>query len=127
VAEIVVTIHGPLLTGAGPGHVVRDILDEATWQVGAQGLADVHRILDQRIRHPTPYYETQVTMERAARDVVVHDRGVVYGPWLEGVSSRNQSTRFKGYHAFRTACQELEAKVPALVEPIVNRHLAALR
>lgn len=124
--EITVTLHGPLATGA-PQHVVRDILDDATWEVGAQGLADVHRILDQKIRHPTPYYETQLTVQRAARDVVVHDRGVAYGPWLEGVSSRNQSTRFKGYHAFRTGCQELQAKVPALVEPIVARHVQALR
>lgn len=124
--DIVVTLRGPLATGA-PQHVVRDILDEATWEVGAQGLADVHRILDQRIRHPTPYYETQVTVQRAARDVVVHDRGVIYGPWLEGVSSRNQTTRFKGYHAFREACQGLQGKVPALVEPIVGRHLQALR
>jgi hypothetical protein len=125
-AEFVVTLHGPLVSGA-PQHVVRDMLDEATWEVGAQGLADVHHILDQRIRHPTPYYETQLTVQRVARDVVVHDRGVTYGPWLEGVSSRNQSTRFKGYHAFREASQELQAKVPALVQPIVNRHLAALR
>ncbi len=124
--EFAVAIHGPLLT-AGGGHVVRDILDEATWQVGAQGLADVHAILDQSIRHPTPYYETQVTMERAARDVVVHDRGVIYGAWLEGTSSRNRTTRFKGYHAFRNACQGLERKVPGLVEPIVARHVQALR
>lgn len=125
-AEFVVTLHGPLVSGA-PRHVVRDMLDEATWEVGAQGLADVHHILDQKIRHPTPYYETQLTVQRVARDVVVHDRGVVYGPWLEGLSSRNQSTRFKGYAAFRTARQGLERKVPALVEPIVDRHLAALR
>lgn len=124
-ADITVTIHGPVFDGRAPA-VMRALLAEATWQVGAQGLADVHLILDQKIKHPTPYYETQVTVQRAAADVVVHDRGVIYGPWLEGVSSRNQSTRFKGYHAFRTAAQELEGKIPDLVEPVVRRHLAGL-
>ena len=28
-------------------------------------------------------------------------RGVVWTPWLEGTSKRNDSTRFKGYHLFR--------------------------
>jgi hypothetical protein len=124
--EITVTLRGPLATGTA-GHVVRGILDEATWEVGTQGLADVHRILNERIKHSTPYYETQLTVQRAARDVVVHDRGVIYGNWLEGTSSRNQTTRFKGYHSFREATQELRAKVPGMVEPVVARHLAALQ
>jgi len=28
-------------------------------------------------------------------------RGVVFTPWLEGVSRRNERSRFKGYHLFR--------------------------
>ncbi len=38
---------------------------------------------------------------------VITDGGVVYGPWLEGVSSRNQRTRFKGYASFRKTAQWL--------------------
>lgn len=123
--DITVTATGPLLTGAAP-HVMRDFLDDATWEVGTQGLADVHQLLDASIRHPTPYYETQITVQRLARDVVVHDRGVVYGPWLEGTGSRNRTTRFKGYHSFRKATQQLQAEVPGLVAPILARHLAKL-
>lgn len=124
--DISVTIHGPLFDGAA-GHVVRDFLDDATWEVGAQGLADVHRLLDASIRHPTPYYETQLTVQRVDRGVSVNDRGVVYGNWLEGTGSRNKTTRFKGYHSFRRATQQLQAEVPGLVEPILARHLAKLR
>ena len=40
----------------------------------------------------------------------VHDSGIVYGPWLEGVSSRNNATRFKGYAAFRRATQDVDQK-----------------
>jgi hypothetical protein len=34
-------------------------------------------------------------------DQLINDGGIVYGPWLEGASKRNSSTRFKGYHQFR--------------------------
>lgn len=37
----------------------------------------------------------------------IDDSAVIYGPWLEGVSSRNTSTRFKGYSTFRRAAQWL--------------------
>ncbi len=36
------------------------------------------------------------------------ERGVTWGPWLEGVTRRNESTRFKGYHLFRKTAQRLD-------------------
>jgi hypothetical protein len=35
-------------------------------------------------------------------------RGVTWGPWLEGGTKRNKSTKFKGYHLFRDTRQQLE-------------------
>ena len=120
-----VTITGPLFDGRASAAVER-VLDESKSEVGAQGLADVHQVLNARIRHPTPYYETQLLSERIGAAEVVHDRGVIYGPWLEGTGSRNATTRFEGYHAFRLARQALPAKIPALVEPILARHLSEM-
>jgi hypothetical protein len=37
----------------------------------------------------------------------IDDGGVVYGPWLEGTSTRNATTRFKGYASFRRTAQWL--------------------
>lgn len=125
-AQVSVTFSGGLFAGH-PDHVIDAFLDEATREVAGQGLADVHNILNQRIQHPTPYYETQVTVDQAHDGWVVHDRGVVYGPWLEGVSSRNQSTRFKGYHAFRQATQRLEQKAPQLAERLLPKYLGRLQ
>ena len=51
----------------------------------------------------------------------VHDSGIVYGPWLEGVSRRNEATPFKGYAMFRKVQQELERKAPRMVMPDVRR------
>ena len=65
-------------------------------------------------------------MQAATRDIargglqgVVHDSGIIYGPWLEGVSSRNDATRFKGYRMFRNAVQDLNRIAPT----ILRRHL----
>lgn len=124
--EIDFSLHGPMLAGH-PTAVLNDFVTEATWEVGGQGLANVHRVLDISIKHPTPYYETQIMMERAANDVVVHDRGIIYGPWLEGVSSRNRTTRFKGYAAFRKATQQLRGQVPQLLDATLRRYLRRLR
>ena len=51
----------------------------------------------------------------------VHDSGIVYGPWLEGVSSRNLTTKFKGYHTFRKVAQQIERKAPQLLLPETRR------
>jgi hypothetical protein len=44
--------------------------------------------------------------------------GPVYGPWLEGVGSRNATTRFKGYRAFRKAANALERHIEDLGDRI---------
>lgn len=115
-----VTLSGPLFDSRAD-TAVKDLQREAVERVGGQGLANVHSLLNVAIRNPTPYYETQLTVEAGADTALVHDRGVIYGPWLEGVGSRNATTRFKGYHSFRTARQELEGQVPALIEPLAAR------
>jgi hypothetical protein len=82
-----------------------------------------------RIRHSTGTFEHSITTTRTSRTysthsghktytlpVVVDDMATdiavttdlaSYGPWLEGTGSRNDTTRFKGYHGFRIATQEL--------------------
>lgn len=115
-----VSIAGPVFNGMAQAAMA-GMVDEMQYVVASQGLANVQLILDRSIQHPTPYYETQITVERRADDWVVHDRGIVYGPWLEGVSHRNQATRFKGYHAFRNAVDELRQQVPQLIGHIAAR------
>jgi hypothetical protein len=48
-------------------------------------------------------YESAIHTERSMADhLIITDTPVVYGPWLEGVGSRNSPvTRFPGYHTFR--------------------------
>ena len=52
----------------------------------------------------------------------IDDSGVVYGPWLEGTSARNETTRFKGYATFRRTRDWLAEQA----DGVAQRHLDAL-
>lgn len=121
----VVTLSGPVFDQRGPA-IMADFRDEALDRVGGHGLALVHTHLNAAIQNPTPYYETQIALDSEAGGRLVHDRGVIYGPWLEGVGSRNKTTRFKGYFSFRLAAQALRPAVPGLCEPIKLRAVGRL-
>lgn len=120
-----VTITGPIGDGRIPGMISQMIAEMMT-VVANQAYADVRRNLDATIQFPTPYYETQVMVQQQHDDMVVHDRGIVYGPWLEGTSRRNQATRFKGYHSFRKAADELRRQVPQYCQHVASQWLPRL-
>ena len=56
----------------------------------------------------------------------ITDSGVIYGPWLEGVGSRNATTRFKGYSMFRRTAQHLGAMAYEVAEQQVARMVRRL-
>jgi hypothetical protein len=111
---------GPMFDARARAAVDR-FREDATHAVGQAALSEVQMLLDRSIRNPTPYYETQILLERTVDAEVVHDRGIVYGPWLEGTGSRNRTTRFKGYASFRRAAQAVQARVPRIVAPHLDR------
>jgi hypothetical protein len=110
-----VTVTGPLFTGAA------DRLTEQACADLARDLAEtgdrlVHANLTGSLRHPTGFYQSHVQATGGGRDWQINDSGVIYGPWLEGVGSRNRTTRFKGYASFRRAGQELQHRAPSLAD-----------
>lgn len=120
-SDVEVRISGPLFDGRRD-IATRQFISDLTRDIAGQALSEVQMILDRSIRNPTPYYETQINVRREGLDSVVNDRGVVYGPWLEGVGSRNRTTRFKGYAAFRRGKQAVRAKVPRLLQHALSRY-----
>ena len=56
----------------------------------------------------------------------IDDSGVEYGPWLEGVSSRNETTRFKGYHSFRRVGQSLEKDAGKVLKAHMDKAIKEL-
>jgi len=88
--------------------------EAAEWVLG-----EVKSNFHTHFKNPTGYYESHVRIRNTANGPEVWDggeAGPVYGPWLEGVGSRNQTTRFKGYHSFRKAATRLEARIGGMAD-----------
>jgi hypothetical protein len=120
-----VNLSGPVFDGTAHKLVAAALL-EAQSEVAAHGSATLHGFMNATFKNPTPYYETQVVTSSRAGDLVVNDRKIIYGPWLEGIGSRNARTRFKGYANWRRARQETARKLPEIVERVFRPVLARL-
>ena len=88
--------------------------------------SEVHDLLDASLKNPTGYYESRIRTDRATTSNTVSDSGVIYGPWLEGTSNRNQTTRFKGYATFRRAYQRIEARAGQIGNDAIRPHVARM-
>lgn len=147
---VTVTLHGPVFDGrAGPWlrdaekAAVQDQVEYGERRVQSQ-LYPGHGLITGNYRRgiigevgisigggASGAKDTSASLRgRATRDVardglagVVYDSGIVYGPWLEGVSSRNARTRFKGYAMFRNATQDIDRRWKRVMTHHVNRAL----
>jgi hypothetical protein len=73
----------------------------------------------------TDGYSMALTTDLATATVVTTDIAS-YGPWLEGVGSRNLTTRFKGYHGYRMAAQQVNGMAPEIAAKAVAAYVARM-
>ena len=119
-----ITFKGPWFDGRA---------ERAIDQACTDALDDVSSFAEERVllgtsasfKTRTPYYETRITTTRVSSDsTLVNDQGVIYGPWQEGVGSRNAPvTRFAGYHHWRKAKAAVVVRGPQIAEIAVQRRL----
>lgn len=127
-ADVEVNISGPLFDGRAAREFAA-YTDEAREQISEFAEEHVLGLMGAAFRHPTGYYESNVKTERASAEIDrVHDSGIVYGPWLEGVGSRNSPvTRFPGYFHWRRTKAVLAVSAPAMAQRLLQRYLPRVR
>lgn len=91
-----------------------------------EGVNRVQARLKTVLKNPTGFYQSNIMVERREIYRGVTDNGVIYGGWLEGVSSRNRTTRFKGYRTFRLVKQDLNRDAERLAQPMVDAYVRRL-
>lgn len=123
--SIKVTTSGPLFDGRLEREIPLAVADVER-EVGQSLMDEVVGRLRRSMRRPTGRYVRRIRTDRRTTGTVVTDGGVIYGPWLEGVSRRNRASRFKGYAAFRKAAQQAERDAGRAAERIVDRHIGGL-
>lgn len=95
--------------------------EEFEREIGRQGVEMVKSALDGVLQHPSGFYRSQIRADRSSNDTVINDSDVVYGPWLEGVGSRNYPiTKFEGYHTFRNTYPKIVKKAEAICLAILR-------
>lgn len=119
-----VVFHGKIFNGEW-----RALLDagirEAMGTVAEYAVQAIKSNLDDVIIENTGAYVSTITAGWEATDMVITD-GTVYGPWLEGLGSRNATTRFKGYWTFRRTTQEIKDNVAKVAGPAIERAIAEI-
>ena len=116
-----VTQSGPLFDGRA-ALAAKQSVNAIAEEVGKTALDRV-RTGTVIFRHPTGAYRSRITLNARGNFAEVHDRNSVYGPWLEGTGSRNKTTRFKGYHFWRKALQETDARAGTVAERTLQPYL----
>lgn len=120
-----VRTSGPLFDGRADAAAAV-FAQDAEREIAEQGVNEVARVGGSSFRNPTGYFVAHLVTERAGADRVVTDT-TVYGPWLEGVSERNQATRFKGYALYRRAAQALDRTAVGIAERILPSYLRRMQ
>ena len=119
-----VTVKGPLFDGRAQ-RTLDPMLAGVVEELAVVGNQIIDDLLLGSIKQPSspPFYQGGIEhiVQRRRTFAVIHDSGVIYGPWLEGISSRNRSTRFKGYASFRRGAQRIESLAPRIAAPAVKR------
>ena len=97
-------------------------------QIAEHGVNMIRGMLGASYTGPsTGYYQSQIRTDMAVADTAIVDGDVVYGPWLEGVGSRNSPvTRFAGYHTFRKAAQRLNGEAGVIANAVIKPFIGEL-
>lgn len=106
-----VKLTGPLADGRAP-QIVHAWADGVKKDIAGQGMRMLRAVHMDKTGRGTGHYQAELQATTIGfNDIKLHDP-VIYGPWLEGSSQRNRSTRFKGYHLWRQTAQELQRQAP---------------
>lgn len=119
-----VTVKGPLLDKAQSLRLLAAMVKDIDKALAQAGVNLVQLQLDKNLKHPTGFYRKHIVTDLSKKQAAyVTDSGVIYGPWLEGTGSRNQSTRFKGYSSFRKATKQLNDASELITSRVVERYV----
>lgn len=115
-------IFNAAVSKAAAARMVVNINDK----LAQEGVNRVKTYLKKVLQNPTGYYESRIAVDRRQVYRGISDSGVVYGGWLEGVDSRNKTTRFKGYRTFRYVMQGMQQDKVKLAQPLVNKFISEM-
>jgi len=118
---------GPLFDGKAGDSIHRGIeeLKDRMAEIARDKARDI-QLARIRVEHSGAEPASLHVMVSDTNRMVTDNHAIVYGPWLEGTGSRNETTRFKGYHAMRIAADETQAEAGEKAEEILRPYIAEM-
>lgn len=122
-----VEVAGPLMEGRGPAVLAR-FFDDAAQLVAERGQEELRKRLTGKPKHPSGASAGAIVIRdfKKGRTIITDYPEVLYGPWLEGVSSRNVSTGFKGYRSFKLTRGRLRKQLTEIIQARLDQAVAEL-
>lgn len=118
-----VNLRGPLFSGVS-NRIIQAMMNDITEAVAEEG-GDFVRAGTSVFKAPTGGWEGDISVSPFASGHRV-DVGRVYDRWLEGVSRKNDTTRFKGYGLFKKAMADLRRTVGQTAKRAAAPHIRRL-
>lgn len=125
--KLEVDTKGPFFQGDHT-RILHKHLDEAKAEVAQMGVDRIQERITARAIAPTGNYAGHIVHDvvKPFNDQLIHDGNVRYGEWLEGTSSRNQTTRFKGYRVFRQVRSWLRKQATPIAQGKIDQFVARM-
>ena len=126
--DVAVGAHGPLFDGTA-SHVLEEYTRDVRQAIADRGVELLRAFpMNKTGRAHGGFQANLKTVDRGSAVAIPAPmiRGVVWGPWLEGVSKRNESTKFKGYHLFRKTRLQLDREARDIAEKKLQEYLPRL-
>lgn len=123
---ITVVKIGPLFDGRAAVQL-NHACDEINRRVAILGASIIRTELHKVLKVETPYYRLQNEARPDPPGWMIWDRNVIYGPWLEGVGSRNfPVTRFKGYSTYRRKFRDIDSRAGVIANYTIREFLPGM-
>lgn len=119
--NVTITHKGTVLNHSASQAAAKRMVIQLNDNLAQVAYDRVQTRLQRVLRNPTGFYQSRIQVERREVYRGVWDQNVSYGGWLEGVDSRNKTTRFKGYNTFRLVAQSMNQDKEKLAQPAVDR------
>ena len=121
-------VTGPLANGEAE-RAIQDWAHNTAQRLGDEGVEALQAFpMDKTGRAHGGFQENlhNITAGPEAKIPGPMIRGVTWAPWLEGTSTRNSSTSFKGYHLFRKTRTDLQQRAPQVGQEELDKIMPRL-
>jgi hypothetical protein len=114
---------GPVFDGRA-AEAARDYARDLQQKLAEKTRDRVVERMGSEFKHNSGKYASSIHVETGDANSYVRDRyEFVYGPWLEGTGSRNETTRFRGYHTMRIVATEMDAQSKSTADEEIKPYL----